>query len=472
MRKTIAAAMLLTAALCQPALCGFKIGLVGAVKGKVEQLDKKTAKEYFVPVSANTPPPVIPGLCDPARMKWCKQGDIFYYSAPAIGDDGTIYAGTSKHFVWYFNYWNKGLTPPTTGFGLLAMNPADGSEKWRALTGKPARGGAVIAPDGTIYMVFENLGSALGDTREDLYAITSTGTVKWIYQGIGGYWEIGGLTPALAADGTIYVQGSRLWAFNPDGTRKWDVSNGDPYEYVIFSSPVVGPDGTIYAVCWPTEETICAYAPDGTRLWRGPNLTTYPITSSPVIGADGTVYIGAHDDHGEAGPLWGNAFFAISSGAVTGSLKWAFSTGNGDVRASASIDTDGTLYFGTKGGYTFYAVNPDGTQKWSYNFSADGGPGIEGDVYNSAAIGADGSIYFANELGAIFAMNPDGTVKWKHTSGAQAINWSSPAIAADGTMYMGTTYGYFYAVKTDSLGLKTSAQWPKFRVDNKNTGRR
>src|SRR5258705_7673231 len=76
--------------------------------------------------------------------------------------------------------------------------------------------------------------------------------------------------------------------------------------------------------------------------------TTYPITTSPAVAPDGTIYLGT------AGQLC-----AITN---AGSNKWTFPAGPGGLPA---IGADGTIYFGAAAG-TFYALNPDGSQKWSF----------------------------------------------------------------------------------------------------------
>jgi outer membrane protein assembly factor BamB len=51
-------------------------------------------------------------------------------------------------------------------------------------------------------------------------------------------------SPAIAADGTIYVGSTdnRLYAFNQNGTVKWRYETGDQ----IVASPAIGTDGTVY----------------------------------------------------------------------------------------------------------------------------------------------------------------------------------------------------------------------------------
>ncbi len=49
----------------------------------------------------------------------------------------------------------------------------------------------------------------------------------------------------------------------------------------------------------------------------------------------------------------------------------------------------------------FYAVNPDGSQKWVFSEVED--------VYASAAIGSDGTIYVGSDSDIFYALNPDGS---------------------------------------------------------------
>jgi len=45
----------------------------------------------------------------------------------------------------------------------------------------------------------------------------------------------------------------------------------------------------------------------------------------------------------------------------------------------------------------------------------------------------------------MFAINPDGTLKWSYTTSGAVV--SSPAIDADGTIYFGSIDGNLYAIK-------------------------
>lgn len=128
--------------------------------------------------------------------------------------------------------------------------------------------------------------------------------------------------------------------------------------------------------------------------------------STPAIADDGTIYVGSDDD----------SFYAINP---DGTLKWSFETG-GNIRNSPSIAADGTIYIGSDDD-NLYALNPEGTQKWAFNTG--------GNVnVTSSAIGADGTIYTGGSADTVFALNPDGTEKWSYAADGDIL---SIALAGD-----------------------------------------
>jgi len=73
---------------------------------------------------------------------------------------------------------------------------------------------------------------------------------------------------------------------------------------------------------------------------------------------------------------------------------------------------------------------------------------------SSPAIGADGTIYFGSWDKNFYALNPDGSQKWVFATSNIVV--SSPAIGADGTIYFGSHDKKFYraeAGRNGSLGL-------------------
>ena len=130
-------------------------------------------------------------------LKWKFQTGDHVFSSPAISSDGTIYVGSTDHY-------------------LYALNP-DGTLKWKFQTGDRVFSSLAISSDGTIYV-------ASGDHY--LYALNPDGTLKWKFQ-TGNWIES---SPAISSDGTIYV------------------GSGDYYLYAITSYTITvsaGSGGTI-----------------------------------------------------------------------------------------------------------------------------------------------------------------------------------------------------------------------------------
>lgn len=150
------------------------------------------------------------------------------------------------------------------------------------------------------------------------------------------------------------------------------------------------------------------------------------ITSSPIIGFDNTIYIGSRD---------GN-FYAINP---DGSQKWVYDTESTIYHSTPVLSQDGTIYFGSEDGYV-YAINPDGTLKWRFIYASD-------DIFSSPAIaiGPDGTIYIGSELqNNLYALTPGGNLKWRYH--ANGYFNSSPSIAEDGTIYIGSGPGTNFAL--------------------------
>jgi len=170
------------------------------------------------------------------------------------------------------------------------------------------------------------------------------------------------------------------------------------------------------------------------------------VISSPAIASDGTIYIGNHVSDG-----W-YYFYAINP---DGSEKWKVSTPS--VASGPAIGVDGTVYVGAS--RYLYAFAPTGAVKWRYE--------TEGAITSSPAIADDGTVYIGVEKGYFYAFRPDGTVKWKLLLGTgNQSEWfhSSPAIAQDGTVYVGTRgRSAFFAI--DPAGFvrwQFSTSWGAF----------
>ncbi|NQT47439.1 MAG: PQQ-like beta-propeller repeat protein, partial [Chloroflexi bacterium] len=90
-------------------------------------------------------------------------------------------------------------------------------------------------------------------------------------------------------------------------------------------------------------------------------------------------------------------------------------------------------------------------------------------IYGSPAIGADGTIYVTSKGGGrrLFAINPDGSEKWSFLlGGLPNQGGSSPAIAADGTIYVGSHDGKLYAIGSNRQPDQSTNASPSDGADN------
>ena len=270
------------------------------------------------------------------------------------------------------------------------------------------------------------------------------GTLKWRYLTGDGVYS----SPAIAADGTIYVGSSdyHIYAVNPDGTLKWKYLTGS----VVISSPAIGADGTVYV--GSADSYLYALHPDGTLKWRyKPGVG---VGSYLALGRDGTIFVTSRED---------DVTHSLSAINPDGTLKWKYTAWVFVEFSSPAIGVDGTIYVGYYDRYTtlggVFALKPDGTLKWRYYAMSY--------VDSSPAIGLDGTIYVGLDNYCLHAINPDGILKWRYQTGG--IVASSPAIVPDGTIYVGSADHYLYALNSSSLGLANSP-WPMFYHDVKHTG--
>ena len=333
-----------------------------------------------------------------------------------------------------------------SGDGSLYSVQSDGTQSWTFQTkdftedsGKGVDSSPAIGPTGTVYV---------GSDDGNLYAINPDGTRKWVFNTGGAVTS----SPAVGADGMIYVGSSdgNLYAVTPDGSQKW------AFETERFAaSPAVARDGTIYVGSGDTN--LYALNPDGTQKWafdfevEVDDDTLQLAITSPSIGPKGTIYIGA-------GSLNGSQLYALNP---DGTQKWAFDF-KGDVAvASPAIGPNGTIYIGSglfvENGQVF-AIHPDGTEKWRFETDAA--------ISSTPAIGEDGTVYVGSD--SVYAINPNGTEKWAFETGESVS--SSPVIVPDGTLYVGSNDNNLYAIATASGGL-ADTPWPMFHHNRRHTGR-
>ncbi len=257
--------------------------------------------------------------------------------------------------------------------------------------------------------------------------------------------EIHRTSPAVAEDETIYIAcnlGTRtavtppaqpdpnFFAINPDGTLKWSTSISESdftKPDAIESSPSINGDGSIY-MGGKYSRVVFRLDPDNGNRTHDRDIDTRQRDTAPVFASDGTVYICGYDK-GDRG--------IRSLSADLNTENWVFATGSA-FNGTPAVASDGTIYAASTDD-NIYAINRDGTQKWS---------AVYGDwVASAIALGADGTVYLSAKLnsdadGVLKAYNPtDGSEKWSVTLTGENVQRGGPAVADDGTVYLGSEGG-------------------------------
>lgn len=163
------------------------------------------------------------------------------------------------------------------------------------------------------------------------------------------------------------------------------------------------------------------------------------------------------------GLLLCSSLFCFSQINVT--IKWTAKCGTGAVRtASPAISSDNNvIYFGSGEDNKLYAINRDGSTKWTFDLSKDGANGIQNN--SSPSVGEDGTIYMMNkgnnsDSGYFYAVNPDGNEKWKYNTGDLATsrpNYITPTIMKNGNIILGTRTGLHLVDKNTGEKISQTA---------------
>ena len=285
-----------------------------------------------------------------------------------------------------------------------------------------------LGSDGTIYAR-----SQAGDVT----AISPDGARLWSLQ------LTADLTPQIdiGADDTIYTADDEtIYAIRPDGTVKWTYTDPTPNQGIV-AGPNVGPDGNIYAVSHVPGLGIFSLDPSGAFRWSGPDTLLYSPwgqLGQEIVFSDTQLHF-CVDDIVECFDFAGNRVFQdftvtqsfgncpqpavgpsgdsyveewgqLRAYSPSGNLKWkAFGVGGSTLR-DPDVGADGTVYVQRNVFNTLWAVNPDGSTKWTYNHPYT--------VLNPAVAPNDELLVIGgkgtglSEPSFFLAMDTDGTPLW------------------------------------------------------------
>lgn len=345
-------------------------------------------------------------VLDPSQViavQWSSalNGVVKGVSSPALAKDGSA----------VYMLASAGNGAPAT---LNAFDVTNGAAKWTFdisvglhdaepnVLVKDVFSSPSVGKDGSVYIVVRDLQSASAKRHLYTLAVDANGAKKW-HQAVGGNVNLYAITPAIDADGNIYVANRKnevfkltssgavtqlastdcpditggislakdgtaymfgkgntgLYAYNTSGdNKKWlyntDFGNAsDALTGALRSASVtVGNDGTLYSVIDLSSGAgaVIALDPNGSLKWKYETVGAIP-DGGVVLGEDGTVYANG----GKASGSNGAGVVALGS---DGSLKWHYKT-ESDAQTVPLIDNRGYIHFITADA-TYYILKPDG----------------------------------------------------------------------------------------------------------------
>ena len=165
-------------------------------------------------------------------------------------------------------------------------------------------------------------------------------------------------------------------------------------------------------------------------------LTGYVKTSNPVFSPDGkTMYIPTSTPAGH--------LFALD--VVSGEFKWVFAIDKITYGGGALVGPDGTIYQCVRDASikNVYAINPNGTQKWSLQ--------LDGPIGAFPALSADGVLYCLTNKSTLYALDvANGAIKWQQS--LDGTTGSAVAIDRNGHIYAGTSEAiYAFSANKEEL---------------------
>lgn len=294
--------------------------------------------------------------------------------------------------------------PTSTPAGhLFAIDVVSGEFKWVfAISQITYGGGALVAPDGTIYQCVRNA------TINNVYAINPNGTQKWAVKldaAIGAF-------PALSADGVLYclTNKSTLYALDASsGAIKWQQS----LDGATGSAVAIDKAGNVYA---GTSAAIYSFKSNKEQNWK---LEEVNVTEQATFALKDQVLYATLKNGG-----------LVAVDMTNGTKKWTYPTTKGDAYFPIA-DKNGNVYFTEKGSQTVHAVNASRSKIWEKNV----GNNLN---YSGGALSTDGILYIGTQSNnKVLGLDiTNGNIVFEETVGQQVM--AAVSIGPDRRLYCGT----------------------------------
>ena len=370
------------------------------------------------------------------------------YLTPSIRGNDSVYVGTTKGHVYAYD---------------ISSNTAD--EIWNPIYVNDVSLSAIaVCPNDKIYFTSKNAFNIIDN---------SNGILDWKYEiDVSNHAISNNSIPTIDSSHNVYfgTRNNYLHCINPSIRKHlWQYKAGssiqstpviDNYGHIFFGAN----DGKIYDMSGngteisPTTPVVAMYMLDvrhtGVSQYTGPTTQPSNVWNTPAPFVSGNLFVSPSISIGSTGILYlgSNDGYIYSINSSNGSQIWKTQvndtnrvpfTSPNSIYTTPAIGSDGTIYIGSNEGY-IYALNQDGTIKFSYNA---GYP-----LQSSPIIDSNDAIYFGagNRVYSIGDAGYKGYSKWLAPFDTSGNVNSSPALGQNGWLYFGSDDGFVYAVDGQS----------------------
>jgi len=403
------------------------------------------------------------------RWKWAFDGAAgAIRSGPAIGLAGTVYLGTAN-----------------TNGKVFALTP-EGALRWESQVGAVVGGPVVGAADGGTELVYVGANST---NDGSLYALQSGdgGTLLRCTMPVNGAFE-GAL--ALGTTGTAQLEtavgvyngnsgASLIVGIRPGATLTCPVTespgSGEPIPVLTAGTQVVMRNDTIFF------SGSAAGAPKITSYAFGVAVprSTWPVNPPTVTRSLALVRSDVIAGAASSESVTGGLFKIPQDGAAEVTRLYpagaAWSSRVYSLAVGSALGSSDNIFFGSEpsGSIDFNRLNLTSAALQT----ASSSPAIRA----TPVVGANGNVYTVTTNGTVRTWIADTlSPRWTLSPGLGTVeasptldcprDVSGALVAGDhGVLYV-PAGGKLYAFVVDSRGLDTSAPWPKYQHDSRNTG--
>lgn len=357
-----------------------------------------------------------------ANIEWNRTANIGEaFSNIVVGSDSTVYYGTSSGKLIAVNY--NGTTKWICDLSWIVEESTwewneETQEEYEVITTRTVTpilsyGCPAIADDGTIY-VASGYSSEYGGYYgfKKLFAVNPDGSLKWRHDIYAGHYDS---PSALTIDneGVVILSSYYVHAINPNGTLKWRNVQDYTKTKPVISGDLVYQFGNygVYAINRITGVTVWhKYVANNGSLYVVYNNQPFIFSNSLGYIYNGVLY---------------------SRNLLDGEIEWTYNISAGNILA---IGVDNTIYVYSNS--NIYALNSNGTLKWSYNISGSINSNVK---YGNIVIDANGNLFFTisvtTQLKKLICINSSGNLVFESILGNYSL-----AIGGDGNLYASTPY--------------------------------